>query len=506
MSTKDFLLRSRASAESAPAHMTDAQRPLRVCVIQPPESGGVKTLLPHYENGMEELGYKPPLGVLYVATMVKTHSPHTVLVIDAIAERLDFAAVVEQVAAFAPDVVGISAWTDFWFPAHKTGRLIKERLPHAHLTYGGPHVSIFPGETLDHPFVDSVVVGDGEVPFLYLCNMVANDRLDNDFPGLHIKVAGGLKTGDDLFHIHADLDSLPIPDRTLLPHKHYKSVLSSEAFVTTMITSRGCPHRCTFCKLNFQKTLSRSAASVVAEFRQIHQMGIKEVEIYDDTFTWSKTRLREICHGLIDSGLHREVTWSVRDRVSSVEDELLALMHRAGCRRIHYGIESGVQRVIELMKKRITVEQARTAVDLAKRNGLTVLSYFMFGNHGESREDMEETIAFALSINADYAEFSITIPYAGTEMYLEALGSGLIRRDYWRDHAIDPVESLQQEVIETHVSLDTLRQLQQKAVRSFYFRPKYLVREVMKLKSPTEFVRKARIGMHLFKQSLLKLK
>ena len=495
---KDQLLRASSARETAPDHMKSANRAVRVLLIQPPTVGGVRSLLPQVDDdGGEGIGYKPPLGILYVGSIIDAWSDHEVKVVDAQAEQLGFRDLVKIAEEWQPDVVGISAWTDFWYPAFWTGKLIKEVLPETHLTFGGPHLGIYPKETLDIEFTDSVIVGDGEIPFLYLCNMVANGKLDNSMPGLHIK-EGGVKLGGDLFFIQGDLDELPKPNRRLLNIKNYSSVLGSNDFTTTMITSRGCPHRCTFCKLNFQKNVASTAENVVEEFRQIVALGIKEVEIYDDTFTWQKRRLDEICTGLIEADLG--VTWAIRDRVSSkaADDETMALLYKAGCRRIHFGIESGVQRIIDIMKKRITLEQARNAVSCAKRAGMTVLTYFMFGNPDERVEDMEETLKFALSLDADFAQFSITIPYAGTEMYDQALADGLIEHDYWRDYASNPVSDfLPPKLIEEHADLKTLLAIRDKAVRQFYFRPRYIWRSFSELQSFGEFLRKARMGMQL---------
>jgi len=499
---KDLLTVTDEAVRNAPAHMTAAARPLRVLLIQPPETGGVMTLLPHFSKGMKNVGYKPPLGVLHIASMVKERSPHTVKVIDAIARQLSFEALLAEVVAFAPDVVGISAWTDFWWPAHRAGELIKAALPNAHLCYGGPHIGIYPHETLSVPFVDSVIVGDGEAPFLYLCNMIANGVEDNSFPGLHFK-AGGVKAAPETLFIQQDLDALPIPDRALLPIRDYGSVLSKGDFVTTMVTSRGCPHRCTFCKLNFQKTIACSAERIVEEFRRIKALGIREVEIYDDTFTWGKARLREICEGLIADG--NDVIWAVRDRVNSADGEMFDLMYRAGCRRIHFGVESGVQEVIDRIKKKITLDQAREAVKLAKRAGFTVLTYFMFGNLDETADDMERTVKFALELNADYCEFSITIPYAGTEMYTEALASGAIARDYWRDYALAPWPDMDQApIINSYADVDELRSFLNDAMRRFYFRPRYILRELRGLASLSELMRKAQMGHRLVQSVYVK--
>lgn len=478
--------------------MTRSHRALRVLIIQPPSIHGVRSLLAHVDNeGGEGMGYKPPLGILYIGSMVAARSPHQVRLIDAIAESLSFDDVVARAREFDPHVVGISAWTDFWYPAYVLGKRVKAALPHAHLTYGGPHVGIFPQETLNAPFVDSVIVGDGETPFLYLCNLVANGVADNSFPGLHFKTHG-VKPEPNKFFIERDLDLLPLPDRTLLSLENYSSILGKGGLVTTMITSRGCPYRCTFCKLTFQKNLARSADNVLEEFRRIQQLGIREVEIYDDTFTWSIDRLKSLCEKLIQADLGIE--WAIRDRVSSrsVDSEIYSLMKRAGCRRIHFGIESGVQSTLDKMNKRITVEQARRAVRLARETGLTVLTYFMLGNLDETSGQMRETVDFAIALEADFAEFSITIPYAGTEMYEVALRRGIITRDYWSEYARDPVPDFSPpELIENLVGRPELLALHDEAVRRFYFRPKFLLRNLLKVKSAAEFTRKARMGLLL---------
>lgn len=473
----------------------DARRAIRVLLIQPPNRQGVRSLLPHQREGDEAIGQKPPLGLLYVATTVAKFSKHQVKVLDCKAQGLDVEAAVVETEAYQPELVGISAWTEWWYPAYRMGERIKQQLPDVHLVYGGPHLGIYPEETLSIPFVDSVIVGDGELPFLYLANMVANRIVDNRLPGLHFK-QHGVKGPPGTFYVQKELDAVPIPDRTLLPLDLYSSVLQKNDLITTMITSRGCPFRCTFCKLNFQKTLCHSAERVVEEFRIIHEMGIREVEVYDDTFTWSKKRLVRICEGLIHSGIN--LTWSVRDRVTNARPELLELMYRAGCRRVHYGVESGVDRVLQRMRKGTATGQAIEAISHAKKAGMTVLAYFMFGNLDETEDDMRKTIDFALQLDADYCEFSITIPYPGTEMYEEALSSGLITHDYWREYANKPTPHFRPtQLIENHADLNTLIEMRNNAIRRFYFRPRYVLRQLRSASSAGELRRKARMGATL---------
>jgi len=480
-------------------HWTTASRSLDVVLLQPPAQGAVRSLLPHFQTD-EGIGFKPPLGLLYVASYLKAHSGHAVRVVDCQARRLSVEAAVEQVGASRPDLIGISAWTDFWWPAQALGRAMREAFPEACICVGGPHVAIYPRETLDQDFVDAVVVGDGELPFFYLANMVANGRIDNGCPGLHFK-RFGVKPHPELFFIQADLDSLPFPDRDLTPREDYSSVLGQDAMSTTMITSRGCPNACVFCKLHFQKTISRSADNVVAEFKRIAAQGYTEVELYDDTFTWSKKRVRDICAQLIEADLG--LRWAIRDRVSNADDELLELMKMAGCVRVNYGVESGVDRILEVVKKKITVAQATRAVRMAKSHGLTVLCFFMFGNPEETLEDMEATLRYALSLPADYCEFSVAIPYPGTRMYADALASGIIPDDYWKAYALRPVRDFEPpRLIENLVSREQLIAINARAYKKFYFRPRYMLARLLEVKNPGELLRKARIAARLLLATL----
>lgn len=467
---------------------------MNIVLAQPPTEKCVRTMFSQVDEDGGGIGFKPPLGILYIATYLKEKMKDrvNVSVLDCIAEQLNIEKSVKKIVDLNPHVVGISAWTDFWYPACELGKKIKEMIPNVKIVYGGPHVAIYPHETLLQNHTDTIILGDGEEPFYrYVASLL---DIENIEPNSGIYLKNDMNDERNYpFYIEKDLDRLPIPDRELLDIKKYSSILFKNSYSSTMVTSRGCPFKCTFCKLNFQKTLSRTAESVVKEFEYLEKLGIKEVEVYDDTFTWSKQRVVDICNGILKKNI--KISWAVRDRVSSYDSELIALMKKAGCHRIHYGIESGVQRVIDKMKKKITIEQATTAVNGAKKAGMEVLVYFMMGGVDESLEDMKQTINYALSIPADYATFSITMPYAGTEMYNEALTRGIISKDYWKEYAINPTPNfVVPEIIETAASKDEILALTLKAQREFYFRPKYIIREIAKTKSPKVFFSKAKIA------------
>lgn len=468
---------------------------MRVLLIQPTAQGGAVSLLAHEQGA--GIGCKPPMGLLGIATHLAVHG-FEVRILDALALGFGVEQTVREAIQWQPDVIGVSAWSDYWYCAHRTASELRKALPNAHVVIGGPHVGIYPEETLQSGACHSIVAGDGESPMLHLCRALEKGVPPNH-AGLHLAGAAVSESATRL-HIEDDLDAIGYPDRRLLDHSLYGSVLGKGRPLTTMMTSRGCPNRCTFCKLDFQKPKFRSAESVVAEFCDLASLGFGEVEIYDDTFTWSRERVEAICRGLIRE--NTGITWAIRDRVNRADADLLRLMHEAGCRRVHYGVESGVDRMLREMKKGITTEQARNAVRLAKEAGMTVLTYFMFGGWSESAQDMEQTIRLALELDADYCEFSILIPYAGTELYRTALREGAIATDYWREHALNPKPNFRHQVIERNLNLAELAAMRDKAVRSFYFRPRYMLRQLRAVGSPGELARKARMGFDLLRATL----
>lgn len=497
-----MLLKAKDLTEIGDPVTNSAGRDLKCLIIFPPSRRAVRAMYTfHNDSEHSSLGAKPPLGPMFVASYLKQNSSHDVKIIDCQVLGLSDEQIRDEIQTYQPDIVGITAWTDFWYDAWKCIQIAKEVSPEIHVSVGGPHIGIYPEITLENSGCDSVIVGDGEVPFFWLANAISNGQTPENLPGLHFK-EHGVKGCEKKFYIHGDLDTLPWPDRTMLPYEKYRSVLSKSDFVTTMITSRGCPYKCTFCKLSFQKALFRSAEDVVNEMEQIAALGIREIEIYDDTFTWSKKRLIEICDLIVERGL--DLDWAIRDRVSSPTPETMEHLARAGCRRIHFGIESGSNKTLERIKKSIDVDQAIEAVRLAKQHGIEVLTYFMLGLPGETLEDMQETARFAGRLDPDYATFSVTVPYAGTEMYEEGLSSGVIPQDFWSEYAAHPVADFTIPYFwEEHLNKEELLKIRDEATRRFYFRPKYVFRQLRQTSSPGELWRKGRMALGLFETTVL---
>lgn len=498
-----MLLKAKQLLDFNDLSYAKASKPIRVLIIFPPSRRAVRAMWTiHNETANSSIGAKPPLGPMYVASYLKEHSPHEVKILDCQVENSSDEDIYRTVQDFAPDLVGLCAWTEYWYDTYQCIQIAKRVNPDIHVTVGGPHVSIYPALTLEHSGCDSVIVGDGEVPFLWLANAISNGKIPHDLPGLHIK-SHGVKEGNMEFYIHGELDTLAPPRREMLPYKKYTDVIGKADYVTTMITSRGCPFHCTFCKLSFQKTLCHSAEYVIEEFQRIHDMGIKEIQIYDDTFTWSKKRLIAICRGIIERGI--KIDWAIRDRVSSPTPETMEWLAKAGCSRIHYGVESGSDKTLKTIKKNITTAQALNAFKLAKSHGIQTLAYFMIGLPGETEEDMQETFRFAKKLDADYATFSVTVPYAGTEIYEEALKRKVIPIDYWQEYAKHPTPHFVVPYFwEEFLDKAALLKLRDEGTRKFYFRPRYIWRELKKIRHWNELKRKLKMALNVFQTSVLR--
>ncbi len=471
----------------------------RTVLVFPSNQGSVQSLFTFHKE--EGIGAKPPLGIVSLATVLRKGGFLETHCLDAQREHLTPEQTVAALQGRPPHVIGITIWTDFWFPAWRTVELARQAFPESIIVLGGPHCSVFPKETMEASSADFLVVGDGEETFLNLVRGLAKGERNLDLPGLWRRGPDGIQGPSIPVAFVSNLEALPWPDRRLLPFEKYYSLLNPSDFETTMVTSRGCPHRCIFCKVLGQKVASRSAQSVIREFQDVVALGIRDIQIYDDTFTWSKQRVMDICQGILDARL--DVRWAIRDRVNRADLEMYHAMRKAGCYRIHFGIESGSRRILETSQKGITLEEARRAISLAQTAGFTTLAYYMFGFPSETRNDAMATIRFAREIASDYALFAVLIPYPGTQLYIDALKNGAIQRDFWRDFARHPTpDFFIPHLMEDHMTRKELISLKDRALFSYYFRPKRFFREISNLTSVKELWRKFSMAKNILQDFL----
>jgi len=468
---------------------------MKIVFINPPSSNLILTNLPEI---FAQEDFMPPLGLMYVAAYLEKYTPHQIKILDCLIEGLNYNQLKKKLREEKPDVVGITTLTFTLIDVLQTARIAKEINSNTKVVLGGPHVNIYPEETISFPEIDFLILGEGEKPMKDLVDNL--DKIKN----LHTLKGIVFKDRDKIVNtgprdLIQDLDSLPFPARHLTPYKKYFSTLSNTDPVTTMFTSRGCPYNCLFCdRPHLGKIFrARSAKNVVDEMEECQKMGIKEIFIYDDTFGVDRQRMLDICLDIKKRNL--DIAWDIRTRVNTVDKQILKALKEAGCQRIHYGVEAGTQKILNVLRKGITLEMAEKAFKWTKKAGIQTLAYFMIGSPQETRRDILQTINFAKKIKPDFICFSLTTPYPSTDLYSLGLKEKVLPYDYWRGFAKNPKPDFIPLIWEKELSRKELISLFKKAYRSFYLRPSYIFKKIFQLKSGRELLKKAKAALNILK-------
>ncbi len=415
---------------------------MRVLLIQPP-----------YDLGHDdERQAVPPLGLAYIAAVLERQG-YEVRVIDCVAEdfeRLDpqpegrrrhglaDTALTARVTDFNPDLVGVSClFSAQAAAAHHVCAIVKEATPRARIVMGGAHPSAAPARVCEDPNVDAVCLGEGEYTMLRLADHLARGTFPPPEP------AGLAYRHDARTHIHPaetrieELDSLPLPARHLLPMDAYLAARAPHGGhvrrhpCTNLITSRGCPARCSFCSIHTvwgRKFRCHSAERVLAELEHLVQTyGVREVQFEDDNLTLDKPRIRKICEGMIDRGL--DLLWTTPNGAAiwALDEPLIALMRRAGCHHITLAVESGSPRVLkEIIRKPLNLDKVAPIVRACRQVGMGVSVFFVVGFPGETREEIARTFDFAMELDVDQACFFTATPLPGTDLYRQCVAMGAL--------------------------------------------------------------------------------
>ncbi len=449
----------------------------RVLLINPPDKAESSTAL--------RLKL-PPLGLLYIAAYLEKHGfPVEVLdanLYDYTCERAAF-----EASKKSPDIVGVTATTVTLKSALNIIRAVRRAMPGVVTMIGGPHVTYMPSETLaECPELDIVVIGEGEETALELARSleglshVTGRGGLREFIGRISKVRGiAYRDPNSLVRytpprpLIQDLDSIPFPARHLVPFEKYV-VWDRRESAGMIMTSRGCPFACNYCissRMAGTKFRGRSAKNVVDEVQLLHERyGLKGIEFIDDLFMMSHKRAKEIASEIKARGL--DILWSASSRVNTINEELIRELKKSGLSSLYFGVESGSQRVLDLMNKRITLEQVMDAFKAARNNKIFTIGSFMFGYPGETLDEMNQTIKFSKELKPDIAQFTILTPYPGTPLYDELKSSGLINRNGWDAYTFtEPIIDYEA----FGFSGEKVKRMLIKAYMSFYLRPSYIL-------------------------------
>lgn len=377
-----------------------------------------------------------------------------------------------------PDFVGITSTTPLIKKAYHLAAVIKGIDSGIPVIAGGPHPSAFPEDVLKESAIDCVVNGEGDSAM----SLIAKEGFSQNVPNVFYKDNGRISSSRIQGRVIDDLDMLPFPAYQLFDIKKYRQprISSRRSPLGYLETSRGCYGKCIFCNKNIHgyKMRMKSIMRVVDEMERMLKLGFREIHIMDDIFTADMSRAYAICEEILRRGL--KFPWYPRGgiRVDRVTGKLLAMMKRAGCYRIPFGIESGSQRVIDIIKKGVTLAQAEEAVSLAKKSGLETECYFMLGLPTESEEDIKKTIDFSTKLDPDYVKFAVSIPLPGTKMFDDMSAKGQIKTRDWSKYNFS---SSPKEIYDhDNLAWETIDRYYDISHRRFYLRPDYIFRTALR--------------------------
>jgi anaerobic magnesium-protoporphyrin IX monomethyl ester cyclase len=436
------------------------------------------------------------LGLAYLAAVSEKRGDE-VFVFDADVEKRSVGDFVQE---FRPDIVGITANTPQVKQAWRTAKAIKE-VYDCPVVLGGPHVSVLPEESVEKPYVDIVVRGEGEDAWIDICTRLENYLADqseyhtdafmhpeneifDDCEGLTYMTSDGQIHNNPDRNPIADLDSLPWPAYHFFKMENYTNLQPATDHVDgarsfSIMTSRGCPYRCTFCSQSIMpiKWRSRSPESVIAEWRHlVDDLGAEEIGILDDSANIRVKRLEELGRLLIENKLNH-VPWIFVNgiRANLASKELLALLKEAGLKRTAFGVESGDPEILRSIDKKVDHDTIRQAFKNAKDVGLETIAFLIIGLPGETRETMQATIDFAIEIDPIIANFSMMTPYPGTKVYEMVKRQGRFLINDWEDYVFFDQKARYEM---GDMTAELVEEMYRKAYRQFYLRPSPVMRRL----------------------------
>jgi len=406
-----------------------------------------------------------PLGLAYIAAYLEKNGLTDIKVVDYSVEP----------KAHLPkaDIVGITATTASIKSAWKIAKRAKKM--GAITIIGGPHVSALPEESVRLPQVDFVCIGEGEETMLELCQAIKGGKKSFE------KVKGlCFKKGRKVIYTQprpfiANLDSLPFPAHHLFRLPLYTSaqpLISTRKPAMGIITSRGCPFACKFCyKGTFGRIWRpRRVENVLAEWEYlVRELKIAEIALMDDTFNLDIDRAIRICQEIKRRGL--VIPWRASSgiRADRAPKKLLRAMKESGCHMVAFGVESGVQRILDLMGKDLLLENVVKAFKICRQLRISTMAFFMIGNLGETRQEIEKTIDFSIKLDPDFAQFAVATPFPGTQLFDLIKKKGKMKIIDWDKYYMFGHEGY---FDYDKLKAEEVTKLTTQAYRRFYLRPK----------------------------------
>lgn len=402
----------------------------------------------------------PPLGLLYLAQVLNDNE-YDVKVYDQTVTGMRNSELMGLIKKFDPKIIGFSIIVDNLYTTIDLIKRVKKWNPNL-ITIGGQYFGTFyPEKIMKEIDLDFCIHGEGEYILLNLVNMIYKNKKDfEDIKGISYRKNGIIKSTSPAKKIE-NLDEMPFPNRKLIDF-NYKLFHKS----TSILTSRGCPFQCRFCffsAITGNKWRSRSAKNIIEELEMLKNQGYKEILFVDDNFTLNLNRIYRICAGIKKNQLD-DLEYSCDSRIDNASLQLFRALRTINCKKITFGIESGVQRILDYYNKKITINQIKNAIKNAKKAKMEILyGSFVLGAPNETLDDIKKTIEFANKLKLSFMVYEIleTIPIS--PIYKECVENNWYkpRDDDWKHIFLVP------EICPKAVNKNVLTKIIQNAITKF---------------------------------------
>lgn len=420
-----------------------------------------------------------PVSLPSIAAVLRQNG-FKVKIIDAVAENLEWPKLKERINSFKPNFIVLNVSTVTFNNDMLVAKKIKKLMPNVHISALGVHVTTLPEEALSYD-IDSAMRGEPEATALELAKAIQRKQNFKNILGI------SYKKNNQIFHnpprpFIENLNELPFPARDLVKNEKYlmAGTVKPNTPHTVLLSSRGCTENCIFCTARQyygQKLRIRNAKNIVDEMEEIkNKYKINYITMWSDTFTLDRKFVIDLCKEILKRKL--KINWMCNSRVDTIDEKMLKAMKKAGCIGIAFGVESGVQKILDKAGKKTTLKQIENAFKLMKKVGIESLAHFIFGLPGETPKTTKETIKFAKKLDPDYAQFYCAVPFPGTPLYTLAKKNNWLTTDKWENFEINRA------IIKTPLlSQKDLERSRKWAYISFYFRPNYIFKRLKKVKS-----------------------
>jgi radical SAM superfamily enzyme YgiQ (UPF0313 family) len=424
------------------------------------------------ENGAWYLGKRlPPIGLMYVAAALEK-AGFKVQMLDNYLMKKSTEEVKQLITQINPEIVGITCGSATYPRCVETSKAIKQAKPDCKIVVGGWHASYMPDSLLSNPEIDYVVMGEGERAITQLATAITNGKEPQalTIPGVGCRHNGAnIKNQPQYIE---NMDEIPYPARHLLPLELYDRTIEylDAKPADVMSISRGCVFNCGFCetrKLWGNICRGFSPQRVIGEIQDLQsRYGTKGIYFINDNFTLRKEKTTELCNLMIENKLNLE--WVCDTRVDLVNNELLALMSKAGCKTIWFGVESASQKILQRIGRNTTPQEVENAFKLCRKNGIKTACSFMLGLPDETLKDMEASLKFAKKLNPDWCQFNTFIAYPDSRLYNELIEKG----NYVK------LDEFLLSVKTDEFDYDSLMMVQRRFFKEFHMTPRQILKRI----------------------------